>query len=103
MTDAELWSAWRIWMAVAVVVILVAAALLITIWLTARSILAHARRALAAAERIRTNTMPIWALATTNEVAGGLLETVQSIEAKGGKLVEALSHSAGTGGRNARG
>ncbi|MDQ3081947.1 MAG: hypothetical protein M3R07_07010, partial [Gemmatimonadota bacterium] len=84
MTDTELWRAWGLWMALAVVVILIAAVLLITIWLTARSILAHARRALAAAEKIRESTMPIWALQTTNEVAGGLLETVQSIEAKGG-------------------
>ena len=98
MTDTELWSAWWLWMGVATLVILIAAALLITIWLTARSILAHARRALAAAERIRESTMPIWALETTNEVAGQILETVQSIEAKGGKLVEALESHAGAAG-----
>ncbi|MBA3404929.1 MAG: hypothetical protein H0U13_09645, partial [Gemmatimonadaceae bacterium] len=69
MTDTELWRAWGLWMALAVVVILIAAVLLVTIWLTARSILAHARRALAAAEKIRESTMPIWALQTTNEVA----------------------------------
>jgi len=85
-------------MALAVVVILIAAVLLITIWLTARSILAHARRALAAAEKIRESTMPIWALQTTNEVAGGLLETVQSIEAKGGALVAAIESHAGASG-----
>ncbi len=85
-------------MALAVAVILIAAVLLITIWLTARSILAHARRALAAAEKIRESTMPIWALQTTNEVAGGLLETVQSIEAKGGALVAALESHAGASG-----
>ncbi|MGI9044753.1 MAG: hypothetical protein ACR2GK_11605 [Gemmatimonadaceae bacterium] len=98
MTDTELWRAWGLWMALAVVVILIAAVLLITIWLTARSILAHARRALAAAEKIRESTMPIWALQTTNEVAGGLLETVQSIEAKGGALVAALESHAGASG-----
>lgn len=98
MTDTELWSAWWLWMGVATLVILIAAALLITIWLTARSILAHARRALAAAERIRESTMPIWALETTNEVAGQILETVQSIEAKGGALVEALESHAGAAG-----
>lgn len=98
MTDTELWSAWWLWMGVATLVILIAAALLITIWLTARSILAHARRALAAAERIRESTIPIWALETTNEVAGQILETVQSIEAKGGALVEALESHAGAAG-----
>jgi len=89
-------------MALAVVVILIAAGLLITIWLTARSILAHAKRALAAAEEIRESTMPIWALETTNEVAGQLLETVQSIEAKGGALVEALESHAGASGGTSR-
>ena len=102
MTDTELWRAWRIWMAVAVVVIVIAAALLVTIWLVARSILANARRALAAAEKIRESTMPIWALQTTNEVAGQLLETVQSIEAKGGALVAALESHAGAGGGTSR-
>ena len=99
MTDAELWGLWRVWMAVGVAVVLVAAALLVTIWLTARSILGHARRALAAAEAIRTNTAPIWALQTTNEVAGDLLDTVRAIEAKGAALVEALQSHAGAGRR----
>ncbi len=101
MTDTELWRAWSLWMGVAALVIVIAAALLITIWLTARSILAHAKRALAAAERIREATMPIWALETTNEVAGEILETVQSIEAKGGALAEALESHAGAGGGTA--
>jgi len=101
MTDAELWGTWRIWIAVATAIVVIAAALLITIWLTARSILAHARRALAAAEKIRTNTAPIWALDTTNEVATGLLETVSSIEARGGKLAEALESTAGASGGTA--
>ncbi|MEP7084432.1 MAG: hypothetical protein ABI854_06805, partial [Betaproteobacteria bacterium] len=77
--------------------IVIAAALLITIWLTARSILSHAKRAIAAAAQIRENTQPIWALNTTNEVAAQILETVQAIEAKGGKLVEALESHAGGG------
>lgn len=98
MTDAELWSAWRIWMAVAVLVILIAASLLITIWLTARSILAHAVRALTAAKRIQQATAPIWELQTTNEVATDILATVRSIEAKGGALAAALESHAGAGG-----
>jgi len=93
MSDADLWAAWRLWMAVAVVVILIAAGLLIAIWLTARSILAHAVRALAAAEAIRKNTLPVWELQTTNEVAVQILQTALSIEAKGGALVQALSHT----------
>lgn len=95
MSDAELWSAWRMWMLLAVVIILVAAVLLIMIWRTARGIYTQALRALAAAERIRESTNPIWALATTNEVAAEMLETVQHIEANGGALAAALKSHAG--------
>lgn len=95
MSDAELWAAWRMWMVVATLVIVIAAALLITIWLTARGILREAVRALRAAERIRDNTKPIWALDTTNEVAGEILTTVQHIETTGGALAAALESHAG--------
>lgn len=98
MTDDALWASWRFWMIIATLIILIAATLLITIWLTARSILAHAVRALHAAEKIRQQTLPIWELQTTNEVAQGILETVQSIEAKGGALAAALESHAGAGG-----
>lgn len=98
MTDDALWVSWRFWMVIATLIILIAATLLITIWLTARSILAHAVRALHAAEKIRQQTLPIWELQTTNEVATGILETVQSIEAKGGALAAALESHAGAGG-----
>ena len=91
MTDADLWAAWRIWLGVAVVVVLLAAALLIAITVTARSILREALRAKAAAEAIRVNTLPIWQLQSTNEVAAHLLATVQSIEAHGGALAAALT------------
>lgn len=95
MTDAELWSAWRMWMALATVIILVAAVLLIMIWTTARGIYAEALRALSAAEKIREATNPIWALETTNEVAGAMLDTVQHIEKTGGALAAALESHAG--------
>ena len=99
MTDADLWAAWRIWMAVAVVIVLVAAALLVTIWLTARSIAAHARRAVRALEAIRENTRAIWGLQTTNEVAEELRDTVRDIETKAAALVEALQSHAAAGDR----
>jgi hypothetical protein len=99
MTDADLWAAWRVWMLVASVIILVAAALLVTIWLTARSIAGHARRAVVALEAIRENTRAIWAIQTTNEVAEDLRDTVRDIETKATALVEALQSHAATGGR----
>ena len=92
MTDADLWAAWRFWMIVAAAIVVVAAALLIVIWLTARRILADAKRALAAAEGIRQHTLVLWELQTTNEVAEQLLATVKSIESRAGHLVDVLSH-----------
>lgn len=90
MTNADLWASWRVWMGVATVVVLIAATLLVVIWTTARGIHREALRALGAAEKIRANTTPIWALDTTNEVGGQLLATVQHIEATGGALAAAL-------------
>lgn len=91
MTDAELWAAWRLWMGVATVVVLIAATLLIVIALTARRILGDAGRALAAVEVIRAQTQPIWGLQGTNEVAENILETVQSIEKKAAALASAVA------------
>ena len=100
MTSAELWAAWRLWMVVAAVIILVAAALLITIWLTARRIAAHAARALKAVEAIRDNTRVIWQLQTTNEVSEQIRDTVCEIESKATKLIDALQNpAAAAGGR----
>jgi hypothetical protein len=99
MTDADLWAAWRFWMIVAGAIVLVAAALLVTIWLTARRILADATRALHAAEGIRQTTAVIWELQTTNEVGEQLLATVKSIEARAGHLVDTLSRATGRGRR----
>ena len=90
MSDAELWAVWRIWLGVAALVIVIAVSLLIVIWLTARKILADAGRALAAVEAIRAQTLPIWGLQDTNEVAEDILKTVQAIEATGGALAGAL-------------
>jgi hypothetical protein len=97
MTSADLWAAWRLWMLVASAVVLVAAGLLVTIWLTARSIVAHATRALKAAEAIRDHTRVTWELQTTNEVAEQIRDIVCAIEVKATKLVEALhGQAAGT-------
>jgi hypothetical protein len=90
MSDAELWAAWRLWIVVATVVVLLAAGLLITILVTARRILAEAVRALNAVETIRKNTQPIWELQATNQVAAQILQSVEAIEHKGGALVRAL-------------
>ena len=90
MSDAELWAAWRLWIVVATVVVLLAAGLLLTILVTARRLLAEAVRALHAVETIRAYTQPVWELNATNQVAEQILQTVEAIEQKGGALVGAL-------------
>src|SRR5262245_40603863 len=99
MGEAEVWAACRLWMLVAAIVVLVAAALLVTIWLTARSIAAHAGRAIGALEAIRDNTRSIWELQTTNTVAEELRATVRDIETKTTALAEALQGHTAAGGR----
>ena len=87
-------------MLVAAIIVVVAAALLITIWQTARSIGAHAARALRAAEAIRDNTRVIWQLQTTNEVAEPIRDTVCESESKATNVIEALQNpAAAAGGR----
>jgi hypothetical protein len=75
---------------VAAVIVLVAAALLVAIWVTARRVLSEAQRALAAAEAIRDSTAAIWGLQATNGVAERILHSVEAIEKKGRALAEAL-------------
>src|SRR5262245_39252708 len=91
MTDADLWAAWRLWMGVAAVVVVIAAALLVTIWLTARKILNDAVRALNAAAAIRSQTQAIWGLQHTNEAAEDILATVRAIDDKATRLADALA------------
>ena len=90
MTDAELFRFWYLWLAIGGVIVVIAAALLVAIWLTARGIENEARRALLAVERIRTSTQPIWALDSTNQVADELLAAARDLEAHGGMIVSAL-------------
>jgi len=90
MTDADLYQLWYIWLAIGGAIVLVAAALLVTIWLTARGIESEALRALTAVTRIRSSTQPIWALDETNQVADDLLAAARDLEAHGAMIASAL-------------
>jgi len=90
MTDADLFHLWYMWLAIGAAVVVIAAALLVIIWLTARGIEAQARRALAAVEQIRTATAPIWKLDDTNQVADELLAAARDLETHGGMIASAL-------------
>ena len=90
MTDAQLYHAWAFWLVVGGTLVVVAAALLIWILVLARAIASNATRALRAAEKIRANTQPIWALAATNATATQLLEAAWSIEEHAGQVADML-------------
>lgn len=63
-----------------VVVILIVAALLLAIIFTARSIDKHARDIWQAGKEIAANTVSIWMLNRTNQVAAQILHRAQSID-----------------------
>ncbi len=89
-SDADLGTYWTIGLAAAAAVVVIVVALLLTILWTARRILRAAVRALNAVERIRQNTMPLWDLTTTNQVAGELHATVSSIKSRVERIAGAL-------------
>jgi hypothetical protein len=93
MTDADLYRLWYLWLAVGGAIVIVAAALLVTIWLTARGIRREALRALRAVERIREATQPIWLLDETNRVADDLLAAAHDLETHGAEIAAALCGS----------
>jgi hypothetical protein len=90
MSDAQLYRDWGLWLIVGGALVAAAAVLLIWILVLARAIAANATRALRAAEKIRANTQPIWALAATNATAAQLLEAAWSIEDHAGQVADLL-------------
>ena len=91
MTTEEIYFYWGLWLAIGVVLVIAAAALLITIIWCAHRIATLAATALEVVEEIETNTKPIWQLNATNKVAGNLLDGAKSIETNAVAIVEALA------------
>jgi len=91
MTAEQIYDGWFIWLGVAGVVVVLAAALLITILVLARQISALAATGLAVVGEIEQNTKPIWQLNATNHVAGQLLGGAMAIESNAVAIVDALS------------
>ena len=70
---------WWLTLGIAAVVVVVVAALLLWIARAAERIDAHALAVWAAGKSIAANTVQIWHLHTTNEVAGEILSGAQTI------------------------
>jgi hypothetical protein len=89
MTDQDLLTYWYIGLVIAGVIVVIAAVLLLTILVTARSIDRGAKAALDMVRQIRANTQVIWALEDTNKVARQLLAGAESILGHAGEIVQA--------------
>jgi voltage-gated potassium channel Kch len=92
MTDSELYGIWGWSLGIAAVVVILAALLLFTILLTARSILQHAREAEDAVARIAEQTQPILALGETNRTTQDILDTTVQIAGQTERIADALEH-----------
>ena len=83
MNDAELFTNWYIALGIATVVVLIAASLLIGVWLATRRILKLAIAALGLVTQIKENTQSIWNLKDTNSTAVKILTTATAIKNHG--------------------
>ncbi len=79
MNDAILYDQWFFWLIVATILVLAAATLLILVIIKARRILRLASAALDIVVKIKENTMSVWELQNTNEVASNILEEAAEI------------------------
>ena len=76
---------------VGLIVVLVVALLLMGILLQARRIHGLAKTAAVVVAEVDENTRSIWSLATTNEVAKGLLDGAKAIDSNAAAIVSAVS------------
>lgn len=98
----ELFLSWGFWFAVGAGLVAVAAALLITILLTARGIEKEAARALEACRQVEANTDAVWDLDGARDTLEDVRGHVDSLETVTGRLAGAL-HGEEGGARPAPG
>ena len=89
-SDSALRRDWTIGLVLGALVVLIVVVLLLAIIVLARRILAAAVRCLHAVENIRKNTLPLWDLGTTNEVAAEILTTAGRIKKRAEAIAGAL-------------
>ena len=90
MNDAVYYNQFYIGLAIAGALVIVAAILLILIWMAARRILKLATAALSIVIKIKENTMSIWGLLETNHKAVNILTEAETIENSAGLVAEAF-------------
>ncbi|GAC1588202.1 MAG: hypothetical protein NVS3B8_02130 [Chitinophagaceae bacterium] len=90
MNEAAYYNQFYIGLAIAGTIVVVAALLLILIWMAARRILKLASAALTLVIKIKENTMSIWGLLETNHKAVNILSEAETIENSAGLVAEAF-------------
>lgn len=90
MNDAAYYKEFYIGLAIAAAIVVIAATLLILIWVAARRILKLANAALGIVINIKQNTMSIWELQNTNHKAVDILNEAGTILSNAGAVATAL-------------
>lgn len=90
MNDAEYYKEFYIALAIAGAIVVIAALLLILIWIAARRILKLANAALGIVVNIKQNTLSIWELQNTNHKAIDILTEADTILGSAGAVAQAF-------------
>jgi hypothetical protein len=90
MNDAEYYREFYIALAIAGAIVVIAATLLILIWVAARRILKLANAALGIVVNIKQNTLSIWELQNTNHKAVEILNEADTILGSAGAVANAF-------------
>ena len=90
MENTELYNEWLIGLAIVGLVVVIAAVLLILVWLAAKRILNLAGVALEVVKEIQQNTDSIWELEKTNHVAVSIQSEATAIKEHAVLVAEAL-------------
>ena len=90
MENETLFNEWLIGLGLVSLIVVIAAVLLILVFLAAKRILRLAGAALEIVTQIKNNTNSIWELETTNKVAVDIQNEAEAIEAHATLVAEAL-------------
>ncbi|MGB5371513.1 MAG: hypothetical protein WBN18_13880 [Flavobacteriaceae bacterium] len=90
MENETLFNEWLIGLGLVSLIVVIAAVLLILVFLAAKRILRLAGAALEIVTQIKNNTQSIWELETTNKVAVDIQNEAEAIETHATLVAEAL-------------
>ena len=93
MNDAAYYNEFYIGLAIVGVIVVIAATLLILIWIAARRILKLANAALGIVVNVKKNTLSIWELQNTNHKAIDIFNEAGTILNNAGAVAQALQET----------